>query len=120
MAFNDKEILLTRGKVQRDFIYVGDVTQALLKIANTKLKHGEIINLGTGKQHGNDEIIKIIEKILHKKLKVKVGEYPKRAWDTDYWVSNNQKAKKLLAWRPKYNLEEGLRETINWLKKNEN
>lgn len=120
LALSGKEISITKEKVRRDFIYVGDIAQALLKIATTKLKNGEIINLGTGEQHGNDEIVRIIEKILHKKLKVRIGKYPKRAWDTDYWVANNQKVKKLLSWQPKYSLEKGLRETINWAKGNEN
>jgi UDP-glucose 4-epimerase len=96
------------------------VVQALLKIAKTKLKNGEIINLGTAKQHGNDDIVKTMEKVLHRKLDVKIGKFPKRAWDTNHWVSNNQKAKKLLSWRPKYSLEEGLKKTINWIKTNEN
>jgi len=120
LAINDKEIFLTSGKVQRDFIYIEDVVEALLKIAKTKLKNGEIINLGTAKQHGNDDIVRTIEKILHKKLTVKIGKFPKRAWDTNYWVSNNQKASKLLSWRPKYNLENGLKKTITWAKQNEN
>jgi nucleoside-diphosphate-sugar epimerase len=120
LALANKEIPLTPGKVQRDFIYVEDVTKALLKMAKTKLKNGEIINLGTAEQHGNNDIIKIIEKILHKKLKVKIGNFPKRAWDTNYWVASNKKAKKLLSWQPKYSLEKGLRKTIDWIKANDN
>lgn len=120
LALADKQILITSGKVQRDFIYVEDVTKALLKMAKAKLKNGEIINLGAAKQHGNDEIVRTIGKILHKKLKVKTGQFPKRAWDTNYWVSDNQKARRLLSWQPKYNLEEGLKKTIDWIKTNAN
>jgi nucleoside-diphosphate-sugar epimerase len=120
LALNNKEISLTSGKVQRDFIYVEDLVNGLLKIANSKLKNGEIINLGTAKQHENNDIIRAIEKILHKTLHVKIGKFPKRAWDTNYWVSNNQKAKKLLSWKPKYSLEDGLKKTINWMITNEN
>lgn len=120
LAFNDKEIPLTPKNVKRDFIYIEDIVEALLKMAKTKLKNGEIINLGTGMQHGNYEIIKTIEKILQKKLKVKINGFPNRAWDTSYWVSDNRKAKKLLSWVPKYSLEKGLTKTIEWFKTNEN
>jgi len=106
--------------VQRDFIFIDDVANALLKMAKSKLRNGEVINLGTAKQYGNNDIVKTVEKILHKKLKVKMGKFPKRAWDTNYWVSNNQKAKKLLSWQPKFSLEEGLKKTIEWTKTNEN
>lgn len=119
LALANEEISLTSGKVQRDFIYVEDIVEAFLKITKTKLKNGEIINLGTGKQHDNKDVVKIIEKILHKKLRIKIGKFAKRAWDTNYWVADNQKAKKLLSWRPKYDLEKGLKQTINWMITNE-
>jgi len=119
LALADKEIPLTPKNVKRDFIYVQDVVEALLKIAKTKLKNGEIINLGTGKQNGNNEIIKTIEKVLQKKLKIKMGKFPNRTWDTNFWVADIKKAKKLLSWTPKYDLEDGLKKTIDWFKTNE-
>ncbi len=33
---------------------------------------------------------------------------------------NNTKAERLLAWKPKFSLDEGLRQTIDWLKKSDN
>jgi nucleoside-diphosphate-sugar epimerase len=117
-AMNNKQIFVTPGKVKRDFIYVEDVVEAILKVAKTKLKNGEIINLGTGIQTDNKEVVKIIGKIMGKKLNVKVGNFVQKPWDTNYWVADRSKAQKLLNWKPKYTLESGLRETITFYKKN--
>jgi nucleoside-diphosphate-sugar epimerase len=120
LGLKNKEISVTKGDVRRDFIYVEDVVEGLLKMAKKHLKYGEIINLGTARQYENNEIIKIIGKIINQKLKTKIGNFPKRSWDTNYWVSDNRKAKRLLSWLPKYSLENGLKKTVDWIKTNEN
>jgi nucleoside-diphosphate-sugar epimerase len=120
LALANKEIPVTAGKVKRDFIFVEDLVNALLKIANSKLRNGEIINLGTGKQSGNDDVVKTIGNLLNKKLSVRIGKFSKRAWDTNYWVANNRKAKQLLRWEPKYSLTQGVKKTINWTIANDN
>jgi len=119
-AINNKQIFTTSGKVRRDFIYVKDVAEAILKVAKTKLKNGEIINLGTAKQTDNKEIIRIIGQILDKKLNVKIGNFVQKPWDTNYWVANTSKATKMLNWKPKYTLKAGLKKTITFYKANLN
>lgn len=116
LALANKEINLTSKTAKRDFIFVKDIATAFIKIANNNLKSGEIINLGTGKQSSNYDVVKIIEKILNKKLTVKIGTFPQKPWDTDYWVANTEKASKILHWKPKYTLEAGLKETIAFYK----
>ena len=93
-ALKNEEILVTKEDVKRDFIFIDDVVSAFYKTMTTKLNQGEIINIGTGKQYSNKQIVRKIEKIL--KLKLKFGTFPKRTWDTNNWVANNQKAKKIL------------------------
>ncbi len=115
-ALKKEKILVTKESVKRDFIFIDDIVNAFYKAMKTKLNYGEIINIGTGKQCSNKQIVKKLEKIL--KIKLKIGIFPKRAWDTNNWVSDNSKAKKLLKWTPKYSLEQGLKKTIKWHKKN--
>jgi nucleoside-diphosphate-sugar epimerase len=113
-ALKKEKILVTKEDVKRDFIFIDDVTQAFYKTMQTKINNGDIINIGTGKQYTNLEIAIKIEKIL--KLKLKLGTFPKRAWDTNNWVANNSKAKKILKWSPEYSIDQGLRKTIDWNK----
>nr|MBI5456058.1 NAD(P)-dependent oxidoreductase [Candidatus Levybacteria bacterium] len=111
-ALKNEKILVTKESVKRDFVFIDDLVSAFHKTLTTPLNPGEIINIGTGKQYSNKEIVKKIEKIL--KLKLKLGTFPKRAWDTDNWVANNQKARKVLKWNPKYSIDQGLKKTIEW------
>ncbi len=114
-SLNDKTVLLTPGTVKRDFIYVEDIVNAYIKAAGTRKNFkGEVFNIGTGVQHSNKDIIRIVEKITGRRLKVQSGKFKKRYWDTDYWVADVNKTKKYLKWHPKYTLEDGLRETIKW------
>lgn len=113
-ALNKEKILVTKEEVKRDFIFIDDVVSAFYKTMKTKINKGEVINIGTGKQYSNKQVVRKIEKIL--KLKLTLGTFPKRAWDTNNWVANNSKAKKMLKWNPKYSIEEGLKKTIEWNK----
>lgn len=115
-ALNNKEIRLTKEKIKHDFIYIADVVEAFEKCISKKVAHGEIFNIGSGKQSSNHEVVKIIEKLLKRKLKIKIGAFPKRIWDANHWVADNSKAKKLIGWDPKFNLRSGLMETIEWTK----
>lgn len=112
-------INLTPGNVRRDFIYVDDVIDAYLKALRqgSKIK-GETLNIGTGREFTNDEIVQILFKITGKKTKVKKGGFSKRDWDTNHWTANTAKTKKYLKWESKYGIEKGLSETYLWLNKN--
>lgn len=116
-----KPIQLTEGKQRRDFIYVDDMVNAYVKLLKRggKLK-GKILNIGTGKEYTNDEIVKILFKISNKKTVIEKGKFPKRIWDNPHWVADISEAKKLLNWCPKFTLERGLKKTYHWYLKNNN
>lgn len=115
-AIKQEKIFITKGPIRRDFIFIDDVVNAFYKTMNHKINNGSIINIGTGKQYTNEEVVKIIEKIL--KIKLEIGNYPKKVWDTKNWVANINKAKKELNWQPQYSLEKGLKKTVLWYKDN--
>lgn len=112
------ELKLTTKNVRRDFIYVEDVINAYISVSNAKKLAGQIFNIGTGKQHGNWEIGKILGKISEKGFDISIGTYKERAWDSDFWVADISKSKNLLGWSPKYSLQEGLLETYKWFGNN--
>ena len=103
------------GEQERDFTYVNDIVEGSI-LAAEKISDCTPINLGTGKKYKMIDVVKMICKIL--------GWYPsKYNFDTSKPVGalsralDNSRAKKLLGWEPKYSLEEGLAETIDWYKK---
>jgi len=109
---------LTSGEQKHDFVFIDDVIDAYLRAPCIEDIAGEIINIGSGRQYSNEEVVSKIGALLGKQIKVNKGAYLARPWDATHWVANNLKAKELLGWKPKHRFEEGLRKTIDWFKKN--
>lgn len=112
--FEKKEISLTGGKQRRDFIYIDDVINAYLLFLSQKDLQGEVFNLGTGKQYTNDEVVETLFRAIGKKTSIKKGAFPKKTWDTAFWIADISKSKKILKWKSKVTLEEGLKKTYKW------
>jgi len=113
----NEPIKLTPGSQRRDFIYIDDIVNIYLKaMRKGKSLSGQILNMGTGKEYTNDEIVRILFKITNKKVSIKKGAFPTRLWDTPHWVADISKTKKLLNWTPEFTLEKGLMNTYKWFK----
>ena len=118
-VIENKSIKLTPGEERHDFIYIDDVVDMYLKtIQKGKSLTGQILNMGTGVEYTNDEVVQTLFKITGKRTKIEKNAFPKRLWDTSHWVANISKTKRLLNWKPNNNLSEGLKKTYDWYKKN--
>ncbi|MBI5404333.1 MAG: UDP-glucose 4-epimerase GalE [Ignavibacteriae bacterium] len=103
------------GTCIRDYIHVNDLADAHIK-ALQYIEKGDstIINLGTGNGYSVKEIIDAARKITGKEIKSEI--VGRRAGDPAILVADNKKAKELLDWKPKYNLERILETAWNWHK----
>lgn len=119
-ALIKKTLRLTSGSEKHDFVYIDDVVKAYFLAAKKNRLHGEIFNLGTGKQFTNQQVAQILNRILRNKLSFELDTYPARPWDTNYWVADIKKAALRLGWQPKYTLKEGLKLFCSWMSKNLN
>lgn len=117
-ALQGNTLQLSNPRFVRDFIFIEDVIDAYMYFLNGKKYHGEIFNIGSGKQTSLREIVRIIELIIKKKLTVSWSEHQSNQPEPKIWQADIQKAKTMLQWKPKTTLEEGLLKTINWIKKN--
>ncbi|MBU1084737.1 NAD-dependent epimerase/dehydratase family protein, partial [Patescibacteria group bacterium] len=109
-----KTVNLIPGKQVRDFLYVEDLIRAYLVTGLKTNLGGEVINIGSGKQVLVKQTAEKIINLVGNKVKVNIGTYKPRSWDTNYWVADRSKAKKLLGWEPQYTLEDGLKKSIDW------
>ena len=91
------------GNQRRDFTYISDIINALIKSINVKEKQ-LILNIGSGKCYSVNYIIKL--------LKGKKIYIPKRPGEPNYTWSNISKAKKILKWTPKVSIEEGVKKLL--------
>ena len=87
------------GTQTRDFTYVTDVVDALIKVAESDV-NGEIINIGSGNTYSINCLVEL--------LGGDVVHIPKRPGEPDTTWADITKAKKLLGWEPKVSLEEGV------------
>ena len=108
------ELQLTTAGFRRDFVYVSDVVAAAMLAAFAPLAEGEIINVGTGRQTANEEIVAIAERVLDTAVRISRTQYPQRPVDTHYWVADVRKAQRMLGWSARTGLEEGIRESYRW------
>ena len=97
------------GQQRRDFIYIDDIVEQIILMANSKV-HGEVFNCGFGKNYSINEMLELVRKLMGKKIEP--TEIPKQ-FEPSQTLANIDKARKLLDWEPKIDLEEGLRRTIN-------
>ena len=107
------------GNQFRDFIHVNDVVNVIMKSIINKNCKGKIINVGTGKVKKLKNIINVI------KNKIKGGKPQygiiKLRKDEIINVSPDLKcSKKILNWKPKVTFNQGLNNTIRYIKKNLN
>jgi len=101
------------GSQERDFTYIDDIAESTINAIN--LKNYEIINLGSGIPYSLMEMINLIEKFTSKKARLEFEEFQKA--DMKKTWADNHKAKRLLNWTPKIELEEGIKKTNwNWVK----
>ena len=106
---------VSKGNQLRDFCYVDDVVDAIILSLTKKKALGKIFNVGSGKPVSVKFIINAISKIikqgkpLFSKIKLRKNENLK------LYPSIN-KISRILGWKPKTNLNQGLVKTINYYK----
>ncbi len=111
-ALDDRELVLApHGK--RDWVFVSDVVAACLLTLDSGLA-GEEINLGSGLQWSNQDVVEMIARISGRRIRVRIDEQAGRSWDRGDWRADPSKARELLGWKPRHDLESGLRATIAW------
>lgn len=105
----------------RDFTYVDDTVRAFISLIGNKKSIGQVINVGSGKGISVKELGDLICNVLrNKKIKitsVKERIRPQKS-EVERLVCNNKKAKELLGWQPKVNLEAGLKKVIQFINEN--
>lgn len=103
------------GSVRRDFIYVGDVVEAIEKALLNSEVVGEI-NVGSGKSTSINDILGVIERVLGTAVCRCYSEA--RLCDVQENVLDIDRAVKKLDWRPRIDLDEGISLTLQWIKSN--
>ena len=105
------------GEETRDFTYVGDVVDGLLRSGYFKEAIGEEFNLASGRETKIINLAKMINDITGNTAPIEFLE--RRKWDTKTrLLASVEKAKGLIGYEPNTSFEEGLKNTVEWFKEN--
>ncbi len=100
---------LTAPGLRRDWIHVDDVVEACVRAAlAAELPAGQVLNIGTGRQTANEELVAMVQRVSGRRVAVAAGVHPGRRWDTGSWVCDPSRAAELLGWEAKVDIEDGL------------
>jgi UDP-glucose 4-epimerase len=100
---------LTGPGCRRDWVWVGDVVDACVRAAvSDGLGSSAVLNLGTGVQTANEELVALVERVTGRRVRTQVGAHPGREWDTGSWRCDPSAAREQLGWVAAVTLIDGL------------
>lgn len=107
------------GGAVRDYLFIDDAIDAYIRLATLEMEHvgsNRVFNFGSSNRISVKELIKKIIKISGKKLEIKKVPQERQEEIESQYVSS-KKAKQLLGWKPKVDLDLGLKKTVAWYSK---
>jgi NAD dependent epimerase/dehydratase len=115
-----RKIKLGNVSPTRDLTFVKDTCRAFLAILSRESCIGEVVNVGMNHEISIRDLVHLIAGKLEASIDVITDHERERPANSevDRLCCDNKKILKLTEWRPQYNLESGLDETIDWLKNN--
>jgi nucleoside-diphosphate-sugar epimerase len=100
------------GEQTRDFTYVANVVDGVLRACEAKDASGEVINVATGGRISLNELLRTMNRIVGTNIEPIYAE--PRAGDVRDSQADIGKAQRLLGYTPSVGLEDGLRKTLDW------
>lgn len=114
LLLRNQEANVTKGEQIRDFLHVEDVAAAVWAIAQTNLQGP--VNVGSGRPIAVRNIVTKIGDILNRPELIKFGALPYGESDPMFVCANNARLLGNTTWTPRYSLDEGLCQAVDWWK----
>jgi len=108
-------IIYGDGEQTRDFTYVSNVVDGVLRACEAPNVAGETINVATGGRISLNELLRVMKEIVGSSMQPLYQEG--RAGDVRDSQADISKARALLGYEPQVGLEEGLRHTLDWFRR---
>jgi len=120
LAVGSETIHLGNLTPTRDFNYVKDTVHAMIKLAQCDEAVGQVVNIGTGHEISIRQLLELIQKLMNSDAGIITDQQRIRPGgsEVERLMCDNTLIRKLTGYSPRYTLEKGLTETIDWVKKN--
>jgi UDP-glucose 4-epimerase len=109
-------IRTTKGEQTREFNYVSDIVDGLIKAAACPEKIEGVVNIAAGEEVAIRDLVRLIARLTETQSPLEIGGLPYRPTEIWRMYADNTRAKDWLGWRPQVNLEDGLRRTVDWFR----
>jgi len=100
------------GEQTRDYIYVVDAAEAAVQIYNYESTRGKIVNIASGSEITINKLVRLIAEYMGCKKSIVYED--ERPGDVRRFIASTDLARNLIDFKPRINLEEGLKQTIGW------
>lgn len=117
-ALRGEDVRMTSGEQQRDFLYVADVVDALVRAATNPLPGGTVLNICSGRGVRVRDLVEMVLDLMGRPVRALPGALPDRPDEIREVSGDNAAARALLGWEPRVPLDEGLRRSIAWITEN--
>ena len=94
---------------KRDYIFVTDVSKAMLALLKKRESNLDVFNIGTGKEYSVLELVQCCAEVLGEPIEIQETPNLKRERDRDHLLADVSKLRVELDWRPEFDLRAGLR-----------
>jgi nucleoside-diphosphate-sugar epimerase len=105
-------VIFGDGEQSRDFTYVANVVDAVMRACTAAQGPGRAINVGTGASFTLNQTISLLNRIFGREIEPRYA--PPRLGDVRHSRADVALARELLGYEPKIGFEEGLRLTVDW------
>ncbi len=102
------------GEQTRDYTFISDVVDANLLAADSD-REGMVYNIGGGSRKTLNEVVELMEEVTGKKANIRY--VPKQKGDVLHTYADTSRARETLGYAPKISLYNGLRDEVEWMKK---
>jgi nucleoside-diphosphate-sugar epimerase len=114
-ALGEEISIYGSGDQIRDFTFVEDIVEANVLAATKAVDHGAVLNVAGGSNVSVNEVLKILESVADKELRVTYG--PPVAGDVFRTGGSTVAIREVLGWSPRHSLEDGLAAQYEWAKR---
>jgi len=114
-CLNNQIFPVSKGEQLRDFCYIDDFVSAVFLTLNNSNAYGQVINISSGQPIAVREVVDMVTSYI-KGGQPEFGQIPYRKGENMSLYADISKAKQLLKWTPKIRLDQGLMDTIDWLR----
>jgi nucleoside-diphosphate-sugar epimerase len=119
-AINNESVDLTSGFQRLNMVYVGDIANAFVKsldLKKDKTQNNLRVNIASKESYSIRELVSVIEDILGRKIDARWGKIEMDEMDRNQsLVIDTEVSAKVLKWKPKFSIYDGLKETIKYYK----